>query len=300
MYGWSIKLNKNWFWPLYCFPHNISSFLLFLQWSRISPKCFLAIRATMATYCIVLMVLSIEYRGFDPAWLLYLTSVNYIIVTGYFITATFISLHYVLSHKSEKGELAPNTDPVLASDPQFSETNSNHDPPGKQLQWYFKVYFLLFHLVISVCTLVAILFWTVILPIRNVSSLSSYRVFIMIDRHGLNLILVLVEFFLNKVPVRLLHFIYGAIVLILYILYNAIYWSASKKLIYGNVLNYEKYPGFVIGLIFGGILLLMIIQLCWFAAFRLRTRMSNKVSRNDNAEELKTVDGGQQHQYDVV
>ena len=252
----------------------------------------------MATYCIVLMVLSIDERGSDPTWPLYLTSVNYIIVTGYFITATSISVHYALAHKSEKGELASNIEPALSIDKsnstptqlyQLTETISNHNPPRKHLQWYFKVYFFLFHLVLSVCTMVTILFWTVIFPIRDVSGLSSYQWYIVVDRHGLNLILVLVEFVLNRVPVRLLHFIYGVIVLILYIVYNAIYWSVSKKLIYGNVLNYGKYPGIVLGLIFGGILMLMIIQLCWFAAFRLRTRICNKVNRSDNAEDLRTV-----------
>ena len=225
-----------------------------------------------------------------------MTSVNYILVTGYFVTVTFISLHHVLKLKME--ELTSNTEPVISfhksiptttqPNSQFTETNFNHNPPRKQLQWYFKVYFLLFQLVITFCTQTAVVYWTALFPIANMNR-TSYGWYIIVDRHGLNLILVLLEFALNRAPVRLLHSIYCAVFLVLYIVYNAIYWSVTKEFIYGNVLNYEKYLGFVIGIIFGGTcLVLPLTQLLGYIAFHLRTRLSDKLNLDDKTEELKT------------
>ena len=252
---------------------------------------------------------SIHLKGSDANWLLYLTSLNYILVTSYFVVGTCVTLHFVLSGSSGQSNLEvppSNTDPELYDHPSesdistptsltpvvnFDENSTKYDLPGTQMRWYLKVYFFLFSLVICTCTFVVFTFWTVLFPrVGSLKGFTRYESYLLVDRHGINLILIMIEFTFNSHPVRFLHFIYTALFLLMYIIYNLIYWSESNRLIYGDVLNYGKYPGFVVALIASTVFLVLpIIQLLWYGAFRLRRRIAKKLSLNDKSDDFKPM-----------
>ena len=92
----------------------------------------------------------------------------------------------------------------------------------------------------------------------------TLRTFLLIDRHGINLVFMIVDFLLNRIPVRLLHFVYTTLFLGFYLAYNSIYWATTGDLIYGKILDYGSSPGKVVGLAAGGgFVVIPLIQLGW-------------------------------------
>ena len=229
------------------------SFVFPSQWQCMSGVKYVMIRWFFAIYSIVFMSLSIwDYSRIR--WMFALTSVNYILGTIYFIYAAIFITHRNNLPRSRTGDRT-DREPGTADKQQNSEPN---------LRIWAKVLWFLYNLSLGTCTFVFIAFWVMLAPKRTGGYEPTLHTFLLIDRHGINLVLMIVDFLLNKIPVRLFHFFYTTLFLGLYLAYNSIYWAMTGDLIYGKILDYGSSPSRVVGLALGGgFVIVPLIQFGW-------------------------------------
>jgi hypothetical protein len=103
-------------------------------------------------------------------------------------------------------------------------------------KWYHQVIWLVCNIAFGAAIIVTVAYW--LFQARNVSFLD-------VVTHAFNTVFVLIELFLGRVPIHLLHFIYTVFYLTLYVIFSVIYWQAGgnnsrgKPYIY-KILDYEN------------------------------------------------------------
>lgn len=229
-------------------------------------------------YAIVFMTLSIwDYS--THIWLFALTSVNYILGTIYFLYAAINVTHWYQQSRCQTVEKrhVGHEAPELKTKPEL--------PFRIRLHWF------LYNLSLGSCTVVFLAFWIILAPKRKAGYSPSLHNFLVIDRHGINLGLMIIDFILNKIPIRLFHCFYTSLFLIMYLVYNAIYWSVTGVLIYGKILDYRSNLGMVIILALGGICIVIpLIQFTWFSLGILKHSKSKDIHDANGNVELRDVD----------
>ena len=130
----------------------------------------------------------------------------------------------------------------------------------------FKAHWFLYNLSLGMCTFVFIAFWVMLAPNQKRGFKPSLRTYLVIDRHGINLVLIVIDFVINKIPIRILQFVYSSVFLGLYFVYNSIYWSQTGNLVYGKILDYGSNGPTVAALALSGMFIAIpLIQVLWFA-----------------------------------
>ena len=244
-----------------------------------SPIFLVVTRGICALYCIILMIFGIRNNVSPPKWLTYMTSWNYMFVTLYFMLAFALSLtQSVLDYRSESAYKNDESVQLRSTQPgnplhsdQSIANNACFEPPedvnskeksvtNEKLPWKLKLFWIIFTFTINLCTAVFILYWAFHKEKQRIElTLSFYTT---VDRHGINLILIVIDFVLHKVPYRILHFIYPAITIIVYVIFNVTYWSISGDKVY-SLAKWET-PGFMIGCTVGVIALIFVLQCIWY------------------------------------
>eukprot|EP00794_Sanderia_malayensis_P006029 gene6029-6730_t len=233
---------------------------------------YVMIRWVFALYFIVAISLSLDYSG-NRGWIFALTSWNYLFNTLYFVYAA-ITVTYLAFMKSKSAK--------LSADNQNNEATGVSRSSSERIGILLKIHWFLHGLSFNVCTCVFLMFWVIVAPGREGGYSPSMKTFLVIDRHGINLILLIIDFtMLTKIPFRILHCLYASIFIGLFWIYNAIYWSITKKLIY-SAMDYGTKPGFAIGMILVAVLLVPpLIHFLWYLAHRLKIRCIGKLSEPD-------------------
>ena len=234
---------------------------------------YVAIRWFFAVYSIVFMSLSIwDYSVYD--WMFALTSINYILCTIYFIYAAIHVTHSLIVIRA--GESAKGTQSMVGT----QHTSQSRSRIRNNVHW------LLYTLSLGTCTFVFVAFWVMLAPYRKTGYTPTLHTFLLFDRHGINLVLIAIDFAVNKIPVRLLHFVYTTLLFGLYLVYNSIYWASTGKLMYGKTLDYGSSPGRVAGLaVGGGFVAIPLIQLGWYMLSLLKqSHMKEVQDANANVE----------------
>lgn len=204
----------------------------------------LTIRGFFATYLVTLMIISIIEAN-SVEWLTFATSWNYAINTLYFLYAFVISLYgHINSSKTNDVERAGEKE------------QSDFKLPVK-----FQLFWILFNISITLCLVVVIIYWPLLhdpdIP-RN--GLQSY---LTIDRHGINFLFLVIDFFLHKIPVRFLHFVYPSLLAVVYLIFNVLYWVSTNNIIY-PIFDWNKNPGMASGYAVGVLLLVMLAHFFWY------------------------------------
>ena len=138
-------------------------------------------------------------------WLTWLTSWNYLLCLVYYLTTFALHLRHYM-------------------------TSSLDDNNKSEIGWREKLYWFLYTSSFIVCLTVATLFWPLL---SNGSSRGGARgLFIAIDRHGINFVLLLFEFVVNKIPVRIYHYIHPFGFFAVYMAFNGFYFEITGLLIY--------------------------------------------------------------------
>ena len=236
---------------------------------------YVIIRWAFAIYSLVFLALSIwDYSKY--VWLFALTSVNYILCTIYFIYA---ALNVTRSYKRPSCQ----TEQATKGMQRCGEGKASTKPVFLLRN---KVHWFLYNLSLVTCTFVFFAFWLMLAPNRKGGYGPTLHSFLVIDRHGINWLLMIIDFVLNKIPVRLLHFVYTSLFLGLYMVYNSIYWATTGHLVYGKILDYGSNPGMVSGMAFGGMLVIIpLIQFAWFSMSIFKQRFSTDLpDANANVE----------------
>ena len=241
-----------------------------LQWQRLKNWPFWIIRFLIVTYFVISIAISISYsaiRSKIHRWFFFITSINHLIVTMYALSC--LAMQVIAIRQRHSKETADSAGNLQASSTAFLRFASIH--------WF------LFNVSANVCSFVFCAYWTLMFRTdtafrNNVDPITTYAT---IDRHGINLLLLLLDFFLSCTPVRLLHFVYSASTLVLFFIYNCIYWASTGDLVYGKVLDYGKHTGMAVAwVIFAVFIVPPLIQFVWFLLFLLRKKLA---FRKENA-----------------
>jgi len=241
------------------------------EWHRLRNWKFWIIRFVIVGYFTLSFITSVSYstsRGKMGKWIVFLTSFNHILVTLYAFSCLAMVVRGMRQVHSEV------------------EYGADRRMDSSAFTRFAKVHWLLFNTSAVVCSFVFGAYWILIFP-TDADVRSGDRplaAFLTIDRHGINLLLLVIDFFLSCTPVRLLHFIYPSCALGLFFVYNGIYWASTGDLIYGEVLNYGSNTGKAVTMVFMAVLVVSpIIQLLWLCLFLLRTKLAAK---NEHETEL--------------
>ena len=193
-----------------------------------------------------------ENRGaFSPRWIIFATSWNYIVVTAYFVYAAIFSI---------------------------TTYNERYYHENDSLPIKFKILWLLSSVSLTICSLVVIFYWAVLHDFNTPLelNLSSY---LLIDRHGINLFLLVVEFFLHIIPVHFLHFIYPFGFGLLYAIFNIIYFFITGDGVY-EFIDWRDNLGQTIGTFIGALVFILIMHIVLFFIFWAKSRCAKSHSRN--------------------
>lgn len=190
-------------------------------------------------------------RAFTSRWIIFATSWNYIVVTAYFVYAAIISI-------------------TTCNDRYYHE---NYSLPIK-----FKILWLLSSISLTICSLVVIFYWTVLHDFNTPLELNLQS-YLLIDRHGINLFLLVVEFFLHIVPIQILHFIYPFGFGLLYAIFNITYFFITGDGVYEFV-DWRDNLGPTIGTFIGTMVFIIIMHVVLFFIYLAKSRCANSHSRN--------------------
>lgn len=216
-------------------------------------------------------------KGRISRWICFLTSINHLFVTLYGLSCLCMVVAAVLPWLKENGT---------------ASVNPRKSPKG--LEIFTKVHWFLFNVSAILCSFVFLGYWTLFFPTDKTfrSNAHPTETYSTIDRHGINLLVVFVDFFLSCTPVRLLHFIYPSIVIALFFVYNCIYWAITDDLIYGSVFDYGENTGKAVGLVLASIVIISpLLQFCWFLLYLLRQRLSVSRKVDEHPYELADRSG---------
>ena len=113
---------------------------------------------------------------------------------------------------------------------------------------------------LSISTDVTVSYWAIIFD----GSLSEgLKGFLSIDRHGVNLIFIIIDFFLNRIPIRLLHFLYASFFMLAYKIFNVIYTISSNNPVYKKA-DWNNKPGVAADVFVTQIVALIFFHVMWF------------------------------------
>ena len=203
-------------------------------------------------------------------WIFFLTSINYLLVICYFILAAILTAYVICNNKHgaratrtsdasseagwipadiEKPMMEDNNQNHLLVDKHDSETHDleKHDlvefrEPGHEIElmsknrdflklsFPYKLFWILSNITSNMAILVAAIYWTML----HKGSLSPFHLYLAIDRHGINSMLVLVDFFLTRTACRLLHFTFTSVFIGLYFIYLITLWLTNDVIVYSH------------------------------------------------------------------
>lgn len=192
-------------------------------------------------------------------WLIFLTSWSWLLCTVYYVVITAVSLYYWLKLRHQD----PN-DVVM--------------PAGvRVLTW------VLFDMSLGISLLVTLMFWGfVVRPGNFRTPMTSY---LSISEHMANLVLLCIDFFFHRIPVRIFHSIYPIVFGFIYLLFSAIYYVVTKDVIYG-ILNWGKHVDSAILYTLVSLSFMIVGHIVFYFLHRLKLRFCLDRSRDENDESL--------------
>lgn len=257
-----------------------------------------AARGLFTVYTITVILIDIAYNVYttnSASWLKYLTNWNYVMVAFYFTTAFVVTGSEVLSLRKQKslgmltGFAAESNyalNDVDGSNNDSEKTGANHISivGGKLQEEYasytnfsrrrrlrrlqhvtprdvtcgFKLVWVLHNIAITMTATIVAGYWTVIHDYNKKLStdLDSY---LKIDSHGINLVLLLLDLFLNKIPFRVLHFIHPLLLACTYIIFHIAYWAITDDTIY-MATDWKDAPGITVLSLCGFLLVIFVFH----------------------------------------
>ena len=250
-----------------------------------------------------------SWKGSPLKWLTYMTSINYIFVFFYFVSALIVSCLALFCDNS--GKISHFEQPIVSSkefaieDVVNSNAETHHkngftvdsiisgieencmkraslvslrpkksDQLKENVPTINKVHWLLSAIALNLSVDVTLIYWLLLFRYDNDIS-TNLGWFLNIDRHLLMLVWLIVDHAITKIPVRVLHFVYPSTVFVLYSIFNIIYTKITKLVIY-PIMNFDKSPLETVGLVLAGSFLFVPIVhiFLYWAIYRLRERCS--------------------------
>jgi len=232
-------------------------------WSCMHQVVLLVIRGIFIVYMTVMMFLSIEqadtsseerHDGWSPYWLIFFTSWNYLFGLLYFVMAFIISLKFLCNRSDNE------SDNMEMGGANYGSVNNETGDQQTKLPVYIKFFWVVYTQALSVATVVVLSYWFIIFDGELKADFSS---FLTIDRHGINLLLIAIDFFLNRIPLKFLHFLYASIFMFVYLIFNLIYTVSANDAVYKDA-DWNANPGKAAAIFIGLVVASMFFHIIWF------------------------------------
>ena len=143
----------------------------------------------------------------------------------------------------------------------------------KRLPLIFKVNWLFSSIALNSSVIVTIVYW--VLLFKNHSMNIPYlKWYLRTDRHGIMLFWLILDHFITKLPIRILHFIYPSIFVLLYGIFNVIYTKVEGTFLY-PMLDFEnKLFWSILSLTLACLVIVPVLQIfSYWCIYRLRDRL---------------------------
>ena len=111
--------------------------------------------------------------------------------------------------------------------------------------------------------------WELTFLVTYISTISDGELFITVSVHGINLVLLLIDFTLHKIPIRILHSVYTFILGVVYVVMSLIYTNTTNKPIY-RILDWCHTPNTAALCVVGTFVAIFVVQVVLFGLHRLK------------------------------
>lgn len=227
--------------------------------SCISQPVLLTYRVLALIYLITMMSISIWHKG-EVSWIYYLTSFNYMLDVIYFILLSALTA-YSMSVASKRSKINdaivvnnPNTESIDVNilnnvNPSYGATlNNDVEANSKEITttsiddvafkrpltgifWAFELCWIVLNVTVNMAILVLITYWGLLYPGYS----NALDLFLTVDRHGINTLLVVVDFMICGATIRILHFTFTTGFIALYFFYNIMLHVADDIVVYSKI-----------------------------------------------------------------
>ena len=261
---------------------------VYLMKSRYMSIISLVGRCVAAAYFVAVLVMSgLTYN--TPKWPIFLTNWNVLLYTSYFIAEACLSGY--LWCKQRKSIKSTQTVDLRASDADemqigvnpnetasaIATTEGPSEPAAKVLG---VIVWMLMEISIVLTFIIVLLYWIVLTGVFSGGYLkyseTKQQKFVEINTHGVNLVLLLLDFALHRIPVRVLHFIYVFVVAALYIVLSVVYSLVTEKALYG-LLAWHSSPGSSAAVMVGVFVTILLVHLALYGLHRLKMLVYRKI-----------------------
>lgn len=252
-----------------------------------------AVRALFTLYTVSVILIDIAYNvntTNSASWLKYLTNWNYFMVVCYFATAFVVTGSEVLSLRKQKSlgmlsgfadsdhmlndvnkikDLEQNGRSIIsgklkeeyASYSSFSRRRKlrrlQHVAP-RDMTCSFKLVWVLHNVAITMTATIVAGYWTVVHDYSRELSMDL-DTFLTIDSHGINLLLLILDFFVNKIPFRVLHFIHPFLLACIYVVFHIVYWATTDDIVYAAT-DWKNEPAITVLSLVGFLLVIFVFH----------------------------------------
>jgi len=199
-----------------------SRFFYKSQWSK-NWKSYLLYRTVVFCYMISWLIYQLVYeaeREILYKYMHFFTNIQVLCINLYFLVSLLVALYGV--------SCVRNLDALEAT-------------PSR---WFHKITLLLHTLCFNASLVTILLFWTLLASNSDRPLVTPINFHV----HGVTLLLMIIDLFVIKLPVRLLHFVYTSVLGLLYVLYTFILHVTGVQSAVYSFLNWEKSPGNAVGM----------------------------------------------------
>ncbi|XP_047985596.1 protein rolling stone-like isoform X2 [Leguminivora glycinivorella] len=209
------------------------------SWQRgDSPMPLLVVRMVVAILALAILAWSV-YEAPSPYWLIYLTNWGLVLVSAMAVSGVIVSLNAAKKALPEEGV-----------------------PP-----WHVSMYWVFYNIAGTIAIVITLLYWILLFDSSSVE-VEDRMFWLETVTHGFNTVLVLVELFASRTPLRFAHIYQPLGVGLWYAVFSVIYYFAGGTDGEGNpfiyaILDWSR-PGPTTALVVGAIVgLILVYSILW-------------------------------------
>ena len=211
---------------------------------------------------------------FGAKLFIYLTNWTFLILNIYFVYATTLSCIALYKDVKKQNEAVPKASGKDGPDEYIEigtgdDSNRTNAREVDNLRLHHKIFWVIYVISATAGIWITAGYWTILFENDTVDANN-------ITKHALNSVFMVIDTFLSSIPIRLFHWVYALLYLVIYILFSVFYWLAGgtnnqgKPYIY-SALNYGDFPTTTaILLVVFLLMVLPILHLIYFGLTKLR------------------------------
>ncbi len=153
----------------------------------------------------------------------------------------------------------------------------------KPMPCHFKLTWMLFNMSVGNNPMISMVYFFVLYPYIKSQNPHYEPEGLDINLHGINTLILILEFCFSAIPVRLLHVIYPVMFGLVYVIFSVIYWSLNTddNALYPNVLDWNVPAISAVVVCILACVVLPLIQLMWYGIYRLRHHIYERIYKED-------------------